>query len=161
MANNEDTDLSYRLATSGYKLVFTPNAFVYHMHPDTIKKYLKLKFWRGYWRMVVYSRYPDKALKDSYTPAVIKIQTILMALSLLLFSLALIIPSLIYFAIFCWGTIIVSTFPFALKTFKKEKIVGLISPAVILLRSLVFATGSVYGIIIEKIYSRKNKGNQL
>ena len=150
VASNEDTDLSYRLAASGYKLVFTQNAFVYHNHPDTLIKYLKIKFWRGYWRMVVYSRYPDKALKDSYTPAVIKIQTILMALSLLLFSLALIIPGLIYFAIFCWGTIIVATFPFALKTFKKEKLVGLISPAVILLRSLVFATGSVYAIIMEK-----------
>ena len=100
--------------------------------------------------MAVYIRYPDKALKDSYTPAVIKIQAITMALSLLLLSLALIIPCLIYFAIFFWGTIIVSTIPFALKSFKKKRIVGLISPGVILLRSLVFATGSVYGIIMEK-----------
>lgn len=154
VASNEDTDLSYRLAASGYELVFNKDAFVYHKHPDTLIKYLKLKFWRGYWRMVVYSRYPDKAIKDSYTPAIIKIQTILMALSLLLLSLALIIPSLIYFAILCWGIIIVSTFPFALKTFKKEKIVSFISPSLILLRSLVFATGSVYGIIMEKIYTR-------
>ena len=154
VANNEDTDLSYRLAASGYKLVFNPNAFVYHNHPDTLTKYLKIKFWRGYWRLAVYIRYPDKALKDSYTPAVIKIQAITMALSLLFFSLALIIPCLIYFAIFSWGTILVSTIPFALKTFKKKRIVGLISPGIILLRSLVFATGSVYGIIMEKIYAR-------
>ena len=156
VANNEDTDLSYRLAASGYKLVFNPNAFVYHKHPDTLMKYLKIKFWRGYWRMVVYSRYPDKALKDSYTPAVIKIQTILMALSLLLFLLGLIIPGIIYFAMICWGIIIISTFPFALKTYKKKKMVGLISPWVILLRSFVFATGSVYGMIVKKYAPIKN-----
>jgi glycosyltransferase involved in cell wall biosynthesis len=51
VANNEDTDLSYRLAAKGYKLVFNQGAFVYHTHPDSFLKYLKLKFRRGYWRM--------------------------------------------------------------------------------------------------------------
>lgn len=146
VANNEDTDLSYRLASKGYKLVFNPRAFVYHTHPDALLKYLKLKFRRGYWRMVVYRRYPDKALKDSYTPVVIKIQTMLMALSILLFLLAWIEPKLIYLALMCWGLIIVSSFSFSIKTFKKDKPVGLLSPGVILLRSLVFALGSLLGM---------------
>ena len=147
VANNEDTDLSYRLATAGYKLVFNPAAFVYHTHPDTFIKYLKLKFRRGYWRMVVYKRYPDKALKDSYTPVVIKIQTMLMALSLTLFPLALVYSSLIYPAMLSWGIIILSAIPFSLKTFKKDRPVGLISPGVILLRSMVFALGSMLGAV--------------
>lgn len=147
VANNEDTDLSYRLAAAGSKLVFNPGAFVYHTHPDTFMKYLKLKFWRGYWRMVVYRRYPGKAVKDSYTPTIIKIQTMLMALSLPLIPLSWFAPNLIYLALLTWGVIIVLSFPFSLKTFKKDRIVGLVSPAVILLRSLVFATGSLLGVV--------------
>ena len=147
VANNEDTDLSYRLSASGHKLVFNPVAFVYHTHPDTFVKYLKLKFRRGYWRMVVYRRYPDKAVKDSYTPAVIKIQAMLMALSMPLFPLSWCVPALLYPALLLWGTIILSSFPFSIKTVKKDKIVGLISPAVILFRSLVFAAGGILGLI--------------
>lgn len=147
VANNEDTDLSYRLSASGHKLVFNPVAFVYHTHPDSFLKYLKLKFRRGYWRMVVYRRYPDKAVKDSYTPAVIKIQTMLMALSMPLFPLSWCVPALLYAALLLWGTIILSSFPFSIKTVKKDKIVGLISPAVILFRSLVFAAGGILGLI--------------
>lgn len=147
VANNEDTDLSYRLAAKGYKLVFNQGAFVYHTHPDSFLKYLKLKFRRGYWRMVVYRRYPDKAIKDSYTPVAIKIQTMLMALSLTLFPLALVYSSLIYPVLLSWGIIIVSAIPFSFKTFKKDRPVGLISPGVILLRSMVFALGSMSGAV--------------
>jgi len=147
VANNEDTDLSYRLATAGYKLVFNPEASVYHSHPDTFIKYLKLKFWRGYWRMIVYRRYPDKAVKDSYTPAIIKIQTMLMALSLPLFLISLFTAHIIYLALLLWAVIMVSAIPFSIKAFKKYKLIGILSPFIILLRSFVFAIGSVLGII--------------
>jgi len=146
VANNEDTDLSYRLAAAGYKLVFNPAAFVYHTHSDTFIKYLKLKFRRGYWRMVVYRRYPDKAVKDSYTPAVIKIQTIVMALSLPFFFLSWLAPDLIYLVLLPCAIIVLTSLPFSFKTFKKDKIVGLISPVIILLRSFVFAIGSLSGM---------------
>lgn len=147
VANNEDTEFSYRLATAGYKMVFNPRALVYHTHSATLREYLKLKFRRGYWRMVVYSRYPDKAMKDTYTPVVIKIQTMLMALSLPLIPSSWFVPNLIYLALLAWVIIIVSSFSFSLKTFKKDKIVGLVSPGVVLLRSLVFTIGSLLGMV--------------
>jgi len=146
VANNEDTDLSYRLAAAGHKLVFNPKAFVYHTHPDTLIRYLKVKFWRGYWRMFVYRRHPDKAIKDSYTPGVIKIQTILMALSLPLSLLLWFASEALYLALLCWGIIIISSFRFSLKTFRKDRAVGLISPLFVFLRSLVFCAGSLFGI---------------
>ena len=146
VANNEDTDLSYRMAGEGYKLVFNPSAFVYHTHPISLVKYLKIKFWRAYWRMVVYRRYPGKAMKDSYTPAVIKIQTLLMCLSFPFFFLSFLFNGLLNLALFFWVIIIVSSFPFSLKTFKKDKAVGLISPWVILARSMVFACGCLMGM---------------
>lgn len=147
VANNEDTDLSYRLASAGCKMVFNPRAVVYHTHPNTLRKYLLIKFWRGYWRIVVYRRYPDKAIKDTYTPAVIKIQTMIMALSLPLFALSAFINGFIYIAVFLLSIIIILSFPFSLKTFKKDRPVGLISPLIVFLRSMVFAVGSLSGAI--------------
>ena len=154
VANNEDTDLSYRLAAAGYTLLFNSKAFVYHIHPDTFMQYLRVKFWRGYWRMIVYRRFPDKAVKDSYTPAVIKIQTLFMALSFPLFFLSWFSSGLLYAGLLLWVGIMTSSFSFSLKTYKKDKIVGLISPLVILFRSLVFAMGSLSGMVVS--LSKKN-----
>jgi len=146
VANNEDTDFSYRLATAGYKLVFNPRAFVFHTHPDTLWKYLRVKFWRGYWRMVVYRRYPEKAVKDSYTPGVIKIQTLLMALSLSLFFLSWLIPGLLYLGLLFCLIVFLSSFPFSLKIYRKDRYVGLASPVLVCLRALVFSVGSLLGL---------------
>jgi glycosyltransferase involved in cell wall biosynthesis len=147
VADNEDTELSYRLAAAGYKLVFSPKARVYHVHPNTLMKYLGLKLRRGYWRMVVYSRYPSKAVKDSYTPAVIKIQTLLMGLSLVLILFSWLKPALLYLSLLSWAVIILFSMPFSSKTFQKDKAVGVIAPGVVLLRSFAFAVGSGLGII--------------
>ncbi len=147
VANNEDTDLSYRLASSGHRLVFNPDAIVYHTHPDTLKKYLKLKYSRGYWRIIVYARFPEKAIKDSYTPQVIKIQSLLMAgffaltpfyfFSNPLQPLALLIP----------GAVMGSALPFAITVFKADRVVGILSPVFCLLRAAVFALGSLHGAL--------------
>ena len=67
IASGEDPELSYRIAKAGYRLVFNPKAWVYHEHPSSFKKYLKQKFYRAYWRVVMYKKHPDKMPKDSYT----------------------------------------------------------------------------------------------
>ncbi|MEA3348565.1 MAG: glycosyltransferase, partial [Pseudomonadota bacterium] len=43
VANNEDTDFSYRLSSAGKQLLFNPDAIVYHSHPKTLGHYLKIK----------------------------------------------------------------------------------------------------------------------
>jgi len=64
----EDAEFSYRLSQKGYKMVFNPQAFVYHKHPHTLKEYLRVKYWRAYWRIPAYKKNPQKMIKDSYTP---------------------------------------------------------------------------------------------
>jgi len=150
VANNEDTELSYRMCTAGYRLEFNPKAIVYHLHPDSFMKYLRLKFKRGYWRMIVYRNYPGKAIKDTYTPVVIKLQTLMAACSIpsVLFSIAF--PVLLKVtAGLCLG-IMASSIPFSLKTFKKDTVIGLISPVVVLGRSLAFALGVFFSVFYKK-----------
>lgn len=154
-ANNEDTELSYRLSKAGYRMVFVPAAVVYHTHPSSFLKYLKLKFWRGYWRIIVYRRYPDKAIKDSYTPNILKVQTVLMALTIPFCPLSFTHLLPLTPIILVWTVIGMTSLPFAIKTFKKDKIVGLLSPMLILLRSLSFALGSVLGLMKWLIQRQK------
>ncbi len=83
-ANNEDVDLSYRMASvvckpgldgaPAKRMVFVPDAKVRHTHPATWLRYAKNKFWRGYWRVAVYRRFVGKVLTDSYTPQSLKVQ---------------------------------------------------------------------------------------
>lgn len=146
-ANNEDTELSYRLASAGYKMVFNPEATVFHTHPSTLSKYLKIKFWRGYWRMVVYRKYPHKAFKDAYTPHVLKVQTIFAALSFPLCLLSIVHSRAFTVVVCLWGVVWTSALPFSLKTYRKDKAVGLASPWIILLRSMVLAAGSLLGLL--------------
>jgi Mg2+/citrate symporter len=128
-------------------MVFNPSAIVFHIHPATLSQYLKVKLWRGYWRMIVYRRYPLKAVKDSYTPNFLKLQTMLMALSFFICLLSFFIPIYFIVVVLLWGVVMILAVPFSIKTYKKDKMVGLISPGVILLRSMVFAAGSLMGVI--------------
>ncbi len=164
-ANNEDTDFSYRLAAAGHKLVFNPYACVYHRHPDSLTKYLKIKFWRGYWRIVVYARYPDKMAKDSYTPYVIKFQALAAAVSLILLPLWPISPLPRYAGVFLAGGILFSALPFSVASFKTDRTVGILSPVYVFLRAFVFAAGSMRGcfrvVFKSGRLNRKPSGSRL
>jgi cellulose synthase/poly-beta-1,6-N-acetylglucosamine synthase-like glycosyltransferase len=150
VANNEDTELSYRMCAAGYRLEFNPEAIVYHLHPDSFMKYLRLKFKRGYWRMIVYRNYPGKALKDTYTPVVIKIQTMMAALSMPSVLLSTIFPGMMMVTAGFFLGIMASSVPFSLKTFKKDPVIGLISPVAVLGRSLAFALGVFFSVFYKK-----------
>ena len=147
VASNEDTELSYRLCAMGYRLVFNRKAVVYHRHPDTFSKYLRLKFKRAYWRMVVYRKYPGKTFRDTYTPTVVKLQTVVAALALSALFFAIFSPKFLLLAATLLIVILSFSIPFAVKTFKKDPIVGLLSPVVVLARAMVFAVGSIWGVL--------------
>ncbi len=74
LASGEDAEFSYKLQSSGCKLVFEPQACVYHLHPSTLRSYMRIKFFRGYWRIRLYKKHPSKTINDSYTPQSLKIQ---------------------------------------------------------------------------------------
>ena len=149
VANNEDTDLSYKMSRAGYRMVFNPYAIVYHLnHPDSIKRYARLKFWRGYWRMVVYKRYPDKMFKDSYTPQTLKLQILFLFLSLLCIPLVALSPYIfVPFLTFSIIGFIFSSLPLAFLALRKDLSVALFILFFISLRSFSLGLGVVWGIL--------------
>jgi len=153
VANNEDTELSYKMSQAGHKMVFNPNAIVYHLnHPDSIKGYARLKFWRGYWRMVVYKRYPNKMLKDTYTPQTLKMQILFLFLFLIGFPLMWLLPYLIFYPlIFSMVGFVLSVLPLTLFALKKGLSVGIFSPFFVSIRSFSLGLGIIWGIMSWRI----------
>ncbi|MCU0508718.1 MAG: sugar transferase [Anaerolineae bacterium] len=81
---NEDQEFAFRLAEKGYKLVFAPDAQVYHRHNATVGQYARRKFKIGMWKVRVTRQHPTQVVKDSHTPGALKAQLVIAALSLAL-----------------------------------------------------------------------------
>jgi len=151
VANNEDTDLSYKLSAMGLKMVFAPEAVVYHLrHPASPDRYFKQKFWRGYWRTVVYQRFPQKAVKDTYTPQTLKIQILLIFALLGILFFSVIWPKGIYLAFFLALSFVFSAAPFVVFAFRRDRPVGILSPFFLAWRSLSIGLGVLYSVIKKK-----------
>jgi cellulose synthase/poly-beta-1,6-N-acetylglucosamine synthase-like glycosyltransferase len=142
---DEDQEFSFRLAERGYKMVFNPQAVVYHRHPQTLAAYFKRKFDIGYWKVMVLRRHPEKAISDSHTPQSLKIQMGLVFLLIPLVALILLgslFPWLFLLAVVLF---LISILPFTIKTLRQDPLVGLLSPFLLFLRAVALGLGMVKG----------------
>lgn len=143
----EDIEFSFRLARRGHRLVFAPEARVYHQHAIALRHYLRRKFRYGYWRLLVYRRYPERALDDGHTPTSLKLQVGLAPL--LALSLALSpftrhgwrVSGLLGLAF------LASTGPFVRKTHRRDPGAALVAPGLMFLRGLALAAGLGAGLL--------------
>jgi cellulose synthase/poly-beta-1,6-N-acetylglucosamine synthase-like glycosyltransferase len=145
VANNEDTDLSWRLAAAGHRMVFNPEAVVSHLkHPDTLRKYARQKFWRGYWRMVVYRRFPGKMVRDTYTPQTLKLQVFTLAGAAAALAAGLVWAPALWLSAASLLVFLASAAPFALQTAKRDKAVALLSPLFLAVRAASIGAGVLW-----------------
>ena len=150
VASTEDQELSFRLARQGYKMVFVPEAKVYHLeHPSNIREYWRKKFNIGYWKVVVHKHHPDKLWRDSHTPQMLKLQILLVGFMLLfllagIFWLPMVLLSALMGLVF-----LLSTTPFMVKAWPKDRIVALASPGLLFLRALALGTGFASGLLFN------------
>ncbi len=151
MANNEDTDLSYRLAATGALMIFVREAIVYHQHPNSLRRYMRVKYWRGFWRMVVYKRYREKMFKDTYTPQTLKLQSALVALAAAGVPVGLVRPvwggALIALGL---GGVLVSSLPFVARSWKRDPGTALLSPLFLLARAASIGSGALMGTLSSR-----------
>ena len=62
----EDVDLSHRIHTSGYKIVYTPDAIVYHRNEKTLIGLFKEGYQHGIYSVQFIKHYHDFFLKTGY-----------------------------------------------------------------------------------------------
>lgn len=146
VADNEDTDLSWRLIEAGHKAAFAPGAKLYHRHPPSLWAYFRKKISRGYWRVIVYRRFPEKAIKDSYTPQSLKLQILLVFAGLVALALSLFFPVMLTVAGMVAVLFLGTTLPFVIRSFRADPLVALLSPVLLFGRALAIGIGVVWAM---------------
>ncbi len=155
-ADAEDPELSFKIAKAGYKMVFNPKAVVAHPHVATIKRFWKQKFSRGYWRVLLYKKHPEKMRGDSYTGKEVQLSLIFLAGFLL--SFAGFFLALLFRDIFAANTLaklaIVSNtlfylvnYPTILFMVEKEKMMAIFAPLLMYVRTLAWGFGFAWGLV--------------
>jgi glycosyltransferase involved in cell wall biosynthesis len=142
----EDVELSYRMSARGWKMVFVPTAVVYHSHPRDFASYLKKKYKFAFWRVMAVKKNPAKAMKDSHTPQLMKLQTLFgpalaAGLAVDLFRLSPVPVSGIVAVLF-----VLSALPFSMRAFGKSTLVGTLSPFILAARSGAQLLGLISGV---------------
>ncbi len=143
----EDVELSYRMSAHGWKMVFAPVAIVYHDHPDTLSRYLKKKYKFAFWRVLAVRKNPSKALKDSHTPQLMKLQLLFAPALLIAAAFDLSVRPTVPASALVLAAFLVSTLPFVLRATRKDPLVGLLSPALLAARACAQVTGVTAGLI--------------
>ena len=163
-ASGEDPEFSFKVSRKGYKLVFKQNAIVYHFHETSLLKYLRTKFYRAYWRVLLYSKHTRKIVTDSYTPQELKMQIAAMY-STIFFSFVTLFSGTDLAAIVLAISALIflgSTLQFTIEAMRKDFVAGIMSPVFIFFRTFAFSLGLMYGFVrgmwlaplIKKILNR-------
>jgi GT2 family glycosyltransferase len=142
----EDAELSYRMSARGWRMKFAPDAVVYHTHPETLSKYLAKKYKFAFWRVLAVRKNPHKAVADSHTPQLMKLQLLFPLALLLAVSFDLVKRPSVPTTGIVLVAFLLSTLPFAARAMKKDPIIGLLSPIVLTLRSCAQTLGVTAGI---------------
>jgi GT2 family glycosyltransferase len=144
---DEDQELSFRLAEAGARLVFAPEAVVYHRHVATPLAYMKRKFRIGYWKVLVAAMHPARIITDSHTPQSLKAQMALLALVLLLLPATPFSRLARRALAIAAGTLLATTLPIAARIAADDPAVALAAPLMSLLRSAGLLAGTLAGLV--------------
>lgn len=143
----EDQELSFRLAAQNYLMVFQPEAVVYHKHSNTLFKYGRKKFWIGFWKAQIMRRFPERIIKDSHTPQILKVQMLIVALMVGLGAVGFLFPPFLLLVGLCWLAFLLTTLPFMAKAWPKNAWLALVSPIPLFVRALALGIGYFWGVI--------------
>jgi GT2 family glycosyltransferase len=143
----EDVELSYRMSARGWKMKFVPTAVVYHTHPDTLWCYLKKKYKFAFWRVLAVRKNPSKAVKDSHTPRLMKLQLFFAPALLFAAGLDLALRPAVPVCVCVIGAFLVSALPFTVRAALKDPVVGPLCPPLLALRACAQIMGVLAGLI--------------
>ena len=158
-ASVEDQEFSFRLVERGHRLVFVPEAKVYHRHNTTPARYFRRKYNIGYWKMYLLKRHPGKAVRDSHTPQLVKAQIILLAAALAGTLTWSVLPPpgpliAIGASVGGWFLFGLSMLPLLIKIARRDPPVLLIAPIMIVVRALALGLGLFSGALRFHVFRR-------
>ena len=145
-ASVEDQEFSFRLSHDGHKMVFNPDAVVFHKHSASLMGYLRKKYKIAFWKVFLLKRHPGKMKTDTHTPQSLKIQMVL-ALSAFLGIAGPVYQPMYYVSALSLVVFLLSCIPFVLFAMKRDPAVAFVSPIILFSRSLALSLGLGVGLI--------------
>jgi lipopolysaccharide/colanic/teichoic acid biosynthesis glycosyltransferase/GT2 family glycosyltransferase len=146
-ASVEDQELSFRLATKGYRLVFVPDAVVYHRHDESVEEYWSRKRNIGYWKALLLRQHSDRWVRDSHTPQVLKAQIALFTVAALCSVAAVLWPAAVWGAAVCLGFFYVSAIPFVARMASRDVPAAAAGVGLVLVRAIALSMGLAAGLV--------------
>jgi lipopolysaccharide/colanic/teichoic acid biosynthesis glycosyltransferase/glycosyltransferase involved in cell wall biosynthesis len=143
----EDQEFSFRLARKGYRLVFVPDAIVYHVHDVTPFEYGRRKLTIGVWKALLLRWHPERAMRDSHTPQVLKLQLALAGLICLSLLVSPFWSPAGWAALAALLAFFASALPFLIEILRKDAPVLSAAPFLLLLRALTLGVGLAVGFV--------------
>ena len=147
-ASVEDQELSFRLARQGLKMVFVPEAVVYHWgHARDLAAYIQKKLRIGYWKVTVHRRHPDKLWRDSHTPQTLRVQIVLVGLGVLGLLGGLVWHPAFWAAVVAGVLFLLTTLRFAARVWRDDRPVAIASPGLLFVRAAALGLGFACGLL--------------
>lgn len=125
---------------------FQPSAVVSHTHPASLPSYLMKKHKFAFWRVLAVRNNPGKCVKDSHTPQLMKLQLLFMPALLFALVVDLMRRPMIPALALVLGLFLLTTLPFSFRAFRKDPVVGLLSPALLAVRACAQFLGVIGGL---------------
>jgi len=147
----EDVELSFRMASRGYRMVYVSDALVEHPHPKSLWRYTVRKFHYASCAPAIYRRFPGKTFSDSRTPLNRRLQ---------LASLALAFPAALLswkVGLFLLAFSVICGIGVAVQAFGRGAGLAIVAPVMTLAGNLGFLAGTLVGIIRAVVSGRRQR----
>lgn len=161
-ASVEDQEFSFRLARRGYRMIFNPEAKVWHRHVTTLAAYCRKKWNIGFWKIGVLQRHPGKLVRDSHTPQILKLEILCLAAGLGLGIMGLVGQSRFFLGV-AGGMLGGPAFLAAVELrdrWRSNVALSLAAVGVFYLRSVFLGGGLVAGLV-RLLFSPKHKKDRI
>jgi cellulose synthase/poly-beta-1,6-N-acetylglucosamine synthase-like glycosyltransferase len=143
----EDTELAFRLSAQGHRLVFNPDAIVWHRHSPTLLSYLRRKARYSFWQARVYARHPSKMRGDSHTPPALWWQLPLSSVGTLAGMLSLFWKPATWLLAGCLALFVLTCLSFVRQSARQGPLLALATPILLWLRALTMVGGLLAGML--------------
>ncbi len=147
----EDQEFSFRLARKGYRMVFAPQAVVFHRHVHNLWEYCRRKFRIGYGKALMLRWLPEKTFSDTHTPGTQRLQVGLFGLALGCALLAVAWPIFWLIALGLIGLFALTAIPFMVFIARNDWGVLIIAPLLILARAAALDFGLFTGFLFPRV----------
>ncbi len=143
---DEDQEFSFRVERSGGRLIFVPQAVVFHHHADSLRAYARKKFRIGFWKVHVLRLHPQKVVRDSHTPSSQRLQHLIFLLSLPCLAASFWrLPRILLLALM--GVFLVTTMPFSQRAWRNDRAVAVAAPFLLAVRTISLGLGWLAGLV--------------